>query len=572
MKTLRVARTSDLSTLRACAMSVSMVALSCALIAACTPSAGGSDRDVAAPVPAGAVSSAHPLATDAGIAVLEEGGNAFDAAVAVAAVLTVVEPQNSNLFGGYGTLVVYDAESGETRYLDNNGRFPQATDSDVFRAAGDRAEIMRTAQAVSTPGNLHGFEALWQEHGSLTWQRLLEPAIRHSEEGVAVSAPLARAIDGAWKWMSPYTRGFYGTDGEPLEEGDLLIQADLGSSLRLAAERGAAALTEGPIADALEREMERQGGFLALSDIEQHRAEWLEPVSIEYRGRAVTTAGPPSNSFASLVCLGIMSRFEPASLGHNTGDYLHHFAEATKHAFWARLAYAGGPEVNPPPLGRILGEAYWQQQADAVGATASVFSPPGPRAPESESTTHFVTADASGNVVSATITLGHGFGSAVMVEEAGIWLNNSMAYSTYEPKGNPMDALPGARKHSSKTPTIIFEEGRPWVAIGTPGGHTIPQTTPQMVINLIDFGMSVADAVAAARVSFAEPNRLLVEESIDGSVRDDLAARGHEIETVSGIGLAHGLLVRYGEGGSVVGFEGGADPRGVGTFRLAEAR
>ncbi len=538
------------------------------VVAGCAPAPEiAADAGVSAPL--GAISSAHPLASAAGIAVLEEGGNAFDAAVAVAAVLTVVEPQNSNLFGGYGTLIVHEGATGATRYLDNNGRFPALTNSDVFRAAASRAEIMRTAQAVSTPGNLQGFEKLWSEAGTMEWSRLLAPAIQLAEEGVAVSAPLARAIEGAWQWMSDETRSFYGSSDAPLAEGELLVQADLAASLRLAAEYGSKVLVEGQIAEALEREMVRRGGFLRIADLEQHTNDWLDPISIEYRGAKVVTAGPPSNSFAALVCLGLMSQFDAASLGHNSAEYLHRFAESTKHAFWARLAYAGGPEVSPPPLERILSASYWQEQTSQFADTASTFEPPAIRAAEGESTTHYVVADASGNVVSATITLGHGFGSAVMVEGTGIWLNNSMAYSTYEPKGNPMDALPGARKHSSKSPVMIFRDGLPWVAIGTPGGHTIPQTTPQMVANLLDFGMTVQEAVDAPRVAFAEPDQLLVETRLAADVRAALAERGHRVEEASGIGLAHGLRIERDAAGAVVGFETGADTRGVGAGVVA---
>ena len=514
----------------------------------------------------GAVSSAHPLATAAGIEILEEGGNAFDAAVAVASVLTVVEPMNSNLIGGYGSLIVHVGETGETRYLDNNGRFPALTDSDVFRAAEDRSQIVRTAQAISTPLNLQGFEKLWRELGSLEWARLLNDATRHAEEGVAVSAPLAGSIDRAWEHFSDYSRSFYGADGRPLAEGELLIQKDLAASLRAVASDGSDALRGGALGQAIDAEMKRRGGFLRLSDLEEQDAEWLDPISIDYRGVEVVTAGAPSNSFASLVCLGLMSRFDNAASGHNSATTLHRFAEATKHAFWARLAYAGGPEVNPPPFDRLLSEAYWQEQADLIGSAASGFEPPAISVEEGASTTHFVVADAEGNVVSATITLGQGFGSAVMAEGIGVWLNNSLAFSTYEPKGNPMDAIPGARKHSSKTPTLLLKDGKPWIAIGTPGGHTIPQTTPQMVMNLVDFELDLQTAIDAPRVSFAEPDRLLVEPGLSAEVVAALEQLGHQTEE-SGPGLAHALMIESTSSG--LQFEVAADSRGVGTGEVA---
>ncbi|HVS14039.1 MAG TPA: gamma-glutamyltransferase [Thermoanaerobaculia bacterium] len=535
-----------------------------------------------ATVAAGIVSSAHELASRAGVEILEAGGNAFDAAVATAAALTVVEPMSSNLFGGYGTVLIWDDEAQTLRYLDNNGRFPQAVDSDVFRAAESLEQIMRTAQSVSTPGNLRGFEALWKEHGSLDWADLLAPAIRYAEQGVPVSAPLERALEGTWEHFDAYARGIFGKapDGDdaageriPLEEGDVLIQADLAGSLRLAAREGADALHGGALGRAVDAEMKKRGGFLALEDLVDHRADWLDPIWIDYRDARVVTAGPPSSSFAALVCLGLMSRFDLAAMGPDSPEYLHRFAEATKHAYWARRRWAGGPEENPPPLPTLLSELYWSEQAASIDPErASAFTPPGPGDGEGESTTHFVVADAAGHVVSATVTLGHGFGSAVMVEGTGILLNNSLAYSTFEPKGNPMDALPGRRKHSSKTPVMILRQGRPWVAVGTPGGHTIPQTTPQMVIQLLDFGRELEAALAAPRLAFAEPDRLLVEEAFGEEALAALAVRGHRVVPTRSLGLAHALEIERDEHGRPSGFRGAADRRGVGVALLAAPR
>lgn len=548
-------------------------------VVACEPRDVSHPSPPAAPLPAGIVSSAHELASRAGVEILDAGGNAFDAAVAVAAALTVVEPMNSNLFGGYGTVLVWDESERRLRYLDNNGRFPQAVDSDVFRATADRDALERTAQSVSTPGNLRGFEALWKEHGSLPWADLLEPAIRLARDGAPVSPPLARALSGAWQHFDGYARGIFGSvppEGGapvPLAEGATLVQRDLAHALVRAAEGGADVLHGGELGAAVDAEMKRRGGFLALGDLQAHRAEWLEPIAIDYRGVRVVTAGPPSNSFAALVALGLLSRYDLAASGADTPETLHLVAEANKHAFWARLRWAGGPEENPPPLEVLLSEAYWTEQAARIdGEVASIFAPPAPAAPEGESTTHFVVADDAGNVVSATITLGHGFGSAVMVEGTGILLNNSLAYSTFEPKGNPMDALPGHRKHSSKSPLLLLRDGRPWVAIGTPGGHTIPQTSAQMVVQLLDFGRTLQEAVDAPRLAFAEPDRLLVEEAFGAAARAALEARGHHVVSNASIGLAHALELERDAGGQVVGFRGAADRRGVGIALAASPR
>jgi gamma-glutamyltranspeptidase/glutathione hydrolase len=259
--------------------------------------------------------------------------------------------------------------------------------------------------------------------------------------------------------------------------------------------------------------MRARGGFLTLDDLAQAKAEWYEPVGIDYRGVRVLTAPPPANSFPALVRLGMMSRFPPGTLEHNSVEYLHRFAEVTKHAFWTRLRYASNPEVAPVPLDMLLGDAYWQEQVDRIDVEKAIpFVPPGnERSDGREShTTHFVVADTQGNVVSATQTLGNSFGARIMAPGTGIWLNNSLAYSTFEPAGNAMDAFPGRHKLSGDVPVLILRDGRVWPALGTPGGHTIGQTVPQMVMNLVDFGMDIQAALSAPRISFVEPDTIVV--------------------------------------------------------------
>jgi gamma-glutamyltranspeptidase / glutathione hydrolase len=513
----------------------------------------------------GMVSTAHPLATRAALEILKSGGNAFDAAVAAAAVLNVVEPMMSGM-GGYGTILIYDASGRKVRFLNSSGRIPAAVDSDVFRApTPGYEENRRGPKAVSMPGNVNAWEALSKEYGRLRRARLLETAIRLAEGGFPVSPGLGGAIEEAFAFFPGRAKEFYGRNGVPLKAGDTLIQKDLARSLRMIADQGAEAFYRGKIAAAIDREMKASGGFLSQADLAADKAEWWEPIHINYRGYEVYTASPPATAFPSLIRLGLMSRFDVRTLGHNSPDYLHLFAEVTKHAFWCRLAYAGDPEILPPPLGKLLSEFYWKEEAGKIDLKkARPFVPPGASPRTDVHTTHFVVADKWGNIVSATQTLGNLFGSRIMPEGTGIWLNNSLAYCTFEPKGNPMDAHAGHHKLSGDCPTIIFKEGRPWVAIGTPGGHTIGQTVPQMVMNLIDFGMNIQEAIGSPRISFAEPDLLLVEEKIPRDVRDELAERGHKVRTVDGLTNAHGLAVEYDKKGKPVRFYGGTDPRGEG--------
>jgi gamma-glutamyltranspeptidase/glutathione hydrolase len=513
----------------------------------------------------GMVSSAHPLATQAGLETLKAGGNAFDAAVAVASALNVTEPAMSGI-GGYGTILVYAAEEGNVRFLDSSGKIPAACDSDLFRPpCPDYLQNRRGAKAVSTPGNVNAWESMSEKYGKLAWPKLFEPAIRLAEEGFELNERDASQIRGAFRSFPEQAKYFYGRDGKPLQTGDRLVQKDLARSLRMVAEEGAAAVYGGKIGQAIDREMKKSGGFLSLEDLTADKAEWWEPIHIDYRGYEVYTASPPSTAFPSLIRLGMMSRFDAQNLGHNSKEYLHLFSEITKHAFWCRLAYAGDPGIAPPPLDKLLSESYWEEQISQIDLEkATPFVPPGVRIDQGNHTTHFVVADRWGNIVSATQTLGNAFGSRIMPEGTGIWLNNSLFYCTFEPKGNPMDAHAGHRKLSGDCPTIIFREEKPWVALGTPGGHTIGQTVPQMVMNLIDFGMNLQEALSAPRVSFIEPDILSVEKGVSESVREALSAMGHKVRTAGGLGNAHAVAIYYDRKGKPVSFAGASDPRGQG--------
>lgn len=516
----------------------------------------------------GMVSTAHPLATQAGIDILASGGNAFDAAVAIASMLNVVEPMMSGM-GGYGTIVVYDAKNKRARFLNSSSRIPASVNSDVFRPpTPDYKENRRGAKAVSTPGNVHAWEAMSREYGVLAWKKLFEPAISAAEKGFPISLQTAEMIKEAFPSFPEQAKAFYGHDGNPLVEGELLIQKDLARSLRMVAEKGACVFYEGEMAKAIDQAMQEAGGFLSFEDLKADKAEWWEPIRIKYRGYEVVTASPPSNAFPSLIRLGMMSQFDNKKLGHNTEAYLHRFAEVTKHAFWCRLAYAGDPDFNPPPLGRLFSEEYWKEEVKKINPSkARPFVYPNIVSLQEGHTTHFVVADEWGNIVCATQTLGNSFGSRIMPKDTGIWLNNSLAYCTFEPKGNPMDAHAGHHKLSGDCPTLIMRDGQPWIAIGTPGGHTIDQTVPQMVMNIIDFRMNIQQAIAAPRISFIEPDIIGVESGISKNVQSELKILGHKTKVVRGLGNAHGLAIEYDSKGKPSRFQGSSDPRGQGLAK-----
>ncbi|NNM05758.1 MAG: hypothetical protein HKO65_11780, partial [Gemmatimonadetes bacterium] len=317
-----------------------VLALGCSASGEAAPAA---EFQAAALTPArgtqGMVSSAHPLATEVGIEVLKKGGNAFDAAVAVAAALNVVEPMMSGM-GGYGTILVYSADEERARFLNPSGRIPRGVDSDAFRAPtpGYR-ENRRGPKAISTPGNVNAWGAMSREYGTLPWADLLEPAARLAEEGFEIDARLAGSIRGAWDEFPDHVRAFYGIGDRPLRPGERLVQADLAHSFRMVAEGGPQVLHGGALGAAIDQAMQEAGSFLRLSDLAENEPEWWDPVEIDYRGHRVLVPPPPANSFPALVRLGMMSRLEVSDMGHNSIDYLHAYAEVTKHAFWVRLKY-----------------------------------------------------------------------------------------------------------------------------------------------------------------------------------------------------------------------------------------
>ncbi|HEX2097961.1 MAG TPA: gamma-glutamyltransferase [Rubrobacteraceae bacterium] len=532
-----------------------------------SPAVGGS----------GMVSSAHPLATQAGLDVLAEGGNAFDAAVAVAAALNVVEPFMSGI-GGYGTVIIYDAEEGEVRSLDAGSRQPASLDPDAFHPPTQNYLLNRRgAKAVATPASVDAWETLWEDYGTLQWPRLFNPAIELAEGGFVLDGIAAEWIGSEFSAFPEHARRFYGNNGVPLRAGERLVQKELARSLTLIAEQGAEVVHSGELGRAIDAAMRENDGFLTIDDLRNNRARWRETINIDHRGYEVVTASPPITSWGALLRLGIMGQFDLQAHGHNSAQYLHTFAEVTKRAYWARLRYSADPEEQLTPLDLLLSEEYWTEQAARINPSQATpyvppttFNTPASSTNRQEHTTHFVVADKKGNIVSATQTIGNVFGSRIMPRGTGIWLNDSIAYSTFEPKGNPLDALPGRQRLIGVAPILVMSDGRPWVAIGTPGGYNILQTTPQMLMNLIDFDMNIQQAISAPRISFIEPDVLAVENSIPEAVRSELAAKGHNIrvESVraqSGLGNAYGLIVEYGPEGKPIRFTGGADPRGEGA-------
>jgi len=516
----------------------------------------------------GAVASGHPLATKAGLEILDKGGNAFDAAIAIASTLNVVEPAMSGL-GGYGTTLIYDAQKKEIHYLNSSGKFPIKTNSDLMRLpTTDYLKNREGPKSISTPGNLNSWKEMHNKYGKLPWNALFEQAIHHAKTGFPVSPYMAKLIAFSFNEFSNYSQSFYGKDGQPLTEGGILVQKDLAKTYELIATQGVEPFYRGEIALLIDKQLQELGSFLSIEDLRIDVAEWWDPIKISYQGYDIYTMGTPGNGFSALFTLGVMEQFPVQKLKHNTHEYLHVLAETLKESCKVRLTHSGSTEEKNNIVNNILTTKNFLSVSNRIDThIASHFDMHA--GSEGINTTHFVVVDRWGNIVSSTQTLGLGFGSKVMIEGAGIWMNNSMAFSTFEPKGNPMDVLPGKYKLSSNSPIIITKNDQPWAALGTPGGHTIPQNVAQIIINLIDFGMNMQEAIDAPKLAFFEEKCVVcTEDGIPHTVVSELKKMGHSIDNdhiASYIGLSgkigNAMGVRIVRDHEAISFDIGIDKR-----------
>jgi gamma-glutamyltranspeptidase / glutathione hydrolase len=514
----------------------------------------------------GVVTSAHPLASMAGIEMLLAGGNAMDAAIAVGSTLNVVEPFMSSA-GGIGLMVV--SRGGERHVLDFIGPSPKA--SDVARATED--ELVGGPKSCATPGNLGGWMAALERFGSMDRARVLAPAIGHAERGVPLTFKNVEFFDKARATLgrSREAERLYLGNGGP-RAGAVVTYKELAGTFRQVAEGGAEAFYRGPIAKTIARAVREAGGWLSEDDLAAFTPEWRAPVTITYRGRDVYTVPPPFSAFQMLQTLNIMEGFDLRAWGHNSPEYLHHLIEAVKIASADRLAYAYSPD---PPITGLLSKKYADSQRARIEPKRAAVSEgerhdrntlPGqigeghPAQFAHEHTTHFACADAAGTVVSVTQTLGVPFGSGFAVPGTGLVLNNILKWMDRDP-ASPNVLRPGRKAGTMMSPTQVFEDGAFVMSIGTPGSYGILQTTPQMLLNVLEFGMSMQEAIEAPRLRVYRDRLVDVESRIDAATRAALTDRGHQVNVIDDwswiVGGGQGIT-RDRESGALMA---GADPR-----------
>ncbi|MBM4014536.1 MAG: gamma-glutamyltransferase [Planctomycetes bacterium] len=527
----------------------------------------------------GMVACVERRAAEIGAAVLASGGNAVDAAVAVGFALAVTWPEAGNLGGG-GFMLVALAD-GASVAIDYREVAPRRMTADHFLAADGAVDQPRREfghHGVGVPGTVAGLAEAHRRFGTRPWAELVAPARALAADGIVVQPALAsglaeHAIDLA---RFPATKAqFLREDGHPPEPGETLVQADLANSLRWIEEGGAAAFYDGPIAALLAAEMERAGALLDARDLAAYRAVVRAPLAVRHRGHELLLMPPPSSGGVALAqMLALLAPFELGARGAFDAGARHLFAEASRRAFADRAQWLGDPDAVAVPVAELLGEEHIAARRASIdparAGSSDAFGPPVvPAAAEGGSTTHFSIVDAMGNAVANTYTLEERFGSKLIAPGTGFLLNNELQDFNPQPGrttrdgqiGTAANLARGARRPlSSMTPCIVRRDGEVVLVTGSPGGRTIISTVTQIVLDVLEFGTPLAEAVARPRQHHAWfPDRVAVERAFDAATVAELRALGHEVvvSTRSTQGDAHSIA----RGGADGTFAGVADQR-----------
>ena len=556
----------------------------------------------------GMVCAGHPLAAQAGVAILQQGGNAVDAAIAAAAALNVVEPLMSGI-GGDGFIMTYRANDDSLRICNGTGAAPYAATPERYRAGIP----MKGIHSVSVPGLLNAWLDVHAAQGRLPLSRVLEPAIALAGDGFPVTHYLSAAIAGDPLLCEfPTSRAIFTRNGsgEPLRPGDILTQADLSRTLSAIAEQGRDVFYRGDIGAAIVRFSEEQGGLLTMADLNDCSARWQEPIRTNYRDYTVYEAPPNSSGHILLQELNVIRQYDLAALGFGSAASIHLMVEAKKMAFADREAYVADPDYIDVPLEGMLSAEYareraagidperaaanvsagnpWPYQTRTAGRTPAVAGAGatparhGPRS-EQEDTTCFVIADREGNAVCQLQSIQSGWGSSLVAGDTGILLNNRMTYWHLDP--SHVDCLqPGKRVRHTMNPVMVFRpapasdngSGAPGrrlaYVLGTPGADCQVQTNMQIITNLVDYGMTIQEAVEAPRwkhigdgtestIPHTAADRLLMENRFDPAAVRRLRAMGHPVHPLDAWDGVTGREMALYLAPDTGAIHGAADPR-----------
>ncbi len=545
-----------------------------------------------APVEAehGMVVTAQHLATDVGVDVLKSGGNAVDAAVAVGYALAVVYPTAGNLGGGgFMTIRMKD---GKTTFLDFRERAPLAATKTMYLDA--KGDIVPRASldgylAVGTPGSVMGFETAREKYGTRKREELIAPALKYAKEGFTLEQGDAASFATGAKRLAKDDEAakiFLKAGGSPYVSGEKLVQPDLAAVLQSISEKGPDAFYKGAPAEAIVKASQAKGGILAKEDFEQYKVRELKPIECNYRGYDIISSPPPSSG-GVIICeiLNVLEGYPLSYLGYGSAEAVHIMVEAMRYAYVDRNAALGDPDFIDNPVSKLLDRSYAasiRAKIDPYRAgTSANLKPLGGK--ESTETTHYSIIDDEGNAVAVTYTLNGSFGAGVVAPGTGVLLNNEMDDFTSKPgvpnlyglvQGEANAIAPKKTPLSSMSPTIVTKDGKPFMVIGSPGGSRIITITLEAIINVVDFGMDISQAVNAPRIHHQwQPDTVYLEPyALSPDTEKALAAMGYKFDGGNNTpvwGQAAGILVG---GKSLAAIEkgGGARYNGAMDSRATE--
>jgi gamma-glutamyltranspeptidase/glutathione hydrolase len=502
------------------------------------------------------VATSQPLAAAAGLRVLQEGGNAVDAAVATAAVLNVVEPMMCGI-GGDLFALVYSAKTGEIVGLNATGRAGSLASANELRAEGLEHMPGSGILAVTVPGALEGWGRLLDRFGSRSLGELLRPAIRYATGGF----PVSDIIQTSWEenedklLQHPATARTYLVDGRAPRKGEIFKSPDLARTFETIAAKGPEAFYRGEIATKIADFVQAEGGLITYEDLAHHTGNWVEPISTTYRGVEVYEMPPNSQGFVGLEMLNILEGFDIKSLGHNSVDTLHLLIEAKKLAFADRDAYLADPEKAKVPVRKLISKEYAAERRKLISMECAAHTvEPGLR--EQSDTVYVTVVDKDRNAVSLIYSIFSAFGSGLVVPDTGIMLQNRGTGFSLEP-GHPNEIGPGKRALHTNMPGMAFKNGKPWLCFGVMGGDMQPQGQSQVLVNLIDFGMDVQEAGEAPRFRHLGSG-VGFESGVDIDVLHGLIRRGHRPLTLFGAYGGYQAILIDPDTGVLMG---GSDPR-----------
>ena len=524
----------------------------------------------------GMVSGPEKLASEAGLAMLKKGGNAIDAAVATGFALAVTLPRAGNIAGG-GFMLVHLADSNEQVFIDYREMAPAAASRDMFLnedGTVNKRKAYNSVSAAGIPGTVAGFIHALEKYGTLDLKTVMQPAIDLAEKGFAVPAALHLNLRSAAKRLArneEANRVYLGGVGTAPAIGALFKQPDLAATLKRVRDEGFDGFYKGKTAALIAAEMQRGGGVMNADDLASYRAIERKPVRASFRGYDIVSAPPPSSGGVHVSqILKLLEPYPIEDMGHNSAAYLHLLIESMKLAYADRSEYLGDPDRTTIPIATLTSEPYLEKRRvlikDDEATPSEIIKPGDVDDYESTETTHFAVVDQFGNVVTNTYTINFSFGSGIVVPGTGMLLNNEMddfaakpgfpnGYGLVQGEANAVSA--GSRPLSSMTPTLVFKEGKPWVATGSPGGSRIITAVAQTLLNLMAFDMTLGMATSSPRIHHQwMPDMAMVEPGISEDTIRILEKSKHKIlRSNSTIGRVNSVQIEDGW------FYGYADPR-----------